>query len=51
MKKNRKVKVFFTINPDLYKEFENHIDINLLDKSKLIEYLIKKYMDQNKDKE
>jgi len=51
MKKSKKVKVFFTIDPDLYKEFINHIDIKLLDKSKLIEYLIKKYMDQNKDKE
>ena len=33
MKNKRKVKVFFTIDPDLYIEFEKHIDDKLLDKS------------------
>ena len=47
MEKKRKVKAFFTIDPDLYKEFEKHIEDNLLDKSKLIESLIKKYLDKN----
>ena len=46
MKNKRKVKAFFTIDPDLYEEFENHIDKNLLDKSKLIEFLIKEYLDK-----
>jgi hypothetical protein len=41
MKNKRKVKVFFTIDPDLYIEFEKHRDDKLLDKSKLIEYLIR----------
>lgn len=49
MKNKRKVKVFFTIDPDLYQYFEKHIDQNLLDKSKLIEFLIKEYMDRNKE--
>jgi hypothetical protein len=48
MKNKRKVKVFFTIDPDLYTDFEKHIDDNLLDKSKLIEFLIKEYMESKK---
>jgi metal-responsive CopG/Arc/MetJ family transcriptional regulator len=48
MKNKRKVKVFFTIDPDLYIEFEKHIDDKLLDKSKLIEFLIREYMNENK---
>jgi hypothetical protein len=50
MKKVRKVKVFFTIDPDLYSEFEKHIDDKLLDKSKLIEFLIREYMNNEKSK-
>jgi hypothetical protein len=46
MKNKRKVKVFFTIDPDLYIEFEKHIDDKLLDKSKLIEFLIREYMNK-----
>jgi hypothetical protein len=48
MKNKRKVKVFFTIDPDLYTEFEKHIDDKLLDKSKLIEFLIREYMNNEK---
>ena len=48
MKKNRKVKAFFTIDPDLFEAFEKLIEDKILDKSKLIESLIKKYMDENK---
>ena len=48
MKNKRKVKVFFTINPDLFTEFETHIDNNLLDRSKLIEHLINEYMIKSK---
>ena len=50
MKNKRKVKVFFTIDPDLYIEFEKHIDDKLLDKSKLIEFLIREYMNNQKNK-
>lgn len=48
MKNKRKVKAFFTIDPDIYEEFEKQIEEKLLDKSKLIEFLIKKYVDDNK---
>jgi hypothetical protein len=47
MNKKRKVKAFFTIEPELNEKFEKHIDSNLLDKSKLIEFLIKKYLEEN----
>ena len=50
MKNKRKVKVFFTIDPDLYIEFEKHIDDKLLDKSKLIEFLIREYMNNENKK-
>ena len=50
MKNKRKVKVFFTIDPDLYEQFEKHIDENLLDKSKLIEFLIREYMNNESKK-
>jgi metal-responsive CopG/Arc/MetJ family transcriptional regulator len=46
--KKRKEKVFFTIDPELYKEFEKIIDDKLLDKSKLIEHLIKEFVDKSK---
>jgi metal-responsive CopG/Arc/MetJ family transcriptional regulator len=49
MKNKRKDKVFFTIEPDLYTEFEKHIDDKLLDKSKLIEFLIREYMESKKN--
>lgn len=48
MEKKRKVKAYFTIDPDLYEKFEKHVDEKLLDKSKLIESLIKKYLDNEK---
>jgi hypothetical protein len=32
------------MSPELYNLFENHIDNNLLDKSKVIEKLIEDYM-------
>lgn len=45
MKNKRKVKVFFTMDTEINKSFEKHIEKNLLDKSKLIEFLIKEYLD------
>jgi hypothetical protein len=44
MEKKRKVKAFFTIDPDLYEDFEKHIEEKLLDKSRLIEFLVKEYL-------
>lgn len=46
MKNKRKVKVFFTMDTEINEEFEKHIEENLLDKSKLIEFLIKNYLDK-----
>lgn len=43
-KTKRKIKIYFSMDPDLYETFENHIDENLLDKSKVIEKLIDEYM-------
>ena len=39
-KTKKKLKVYFSMNPDLHEIFEKHIDKNLLDKSKVIENLI-----------
>jgi metal-responsive CopG/Arc/MetJ family transcriptional regulator len=36
------------MDEEIYNEFEKHIDKNILDKSKLIEKLIKKYLDEVK---
>lgn len=43
-KTKRKIKIYFSMHPDLYENFEKHIDDNLLDKSKVIEKLIEEYM-------
>jgi metal-responsive CopG/Arc/MetJ family transcriptional regulator len=43
-KTKRKIKIYFSMDPDLYEKFEKHIDENLLDKSKVIEKLIDEYM-------
>jgi hypothetical protein len=43
-KTKRKLKIYFSMDPDLYGIFEKHIDQNLLDKSKVIEKLIEEYM-------
>lgn len=47
MKKVRKVRDFYTLDPELYKIFLNHIEIKNLDKSKLLESLVREYMDKN----
>ena len=51
MKSKRKVKVFFTMNPDLYVDFEKILDQKLLDKSKLIEHLIDEFIKKNKEED
>lgn len=43
-KTKRKLKIYFSMDPDLYEIFEKHIDQNLLDKSKVIEKLIEEYI-------
>jgi len=46
--KKKNVKVYFTMDEEIYKEFENYIEENIIDKSKLIEKLIIKYLEENK---
>ena len=46
IKKIRKIKAFFTIDPNLYNDFINHIEKKVLNKSKLIESLIQDYMNK-----
>ena len=48
MEKVEKVKTTFTMDKKLSEEFDNHIEENLLSRSKVIEFLIKEYMDKNK---
>lgn len=44
IKTKRKIKIYFSMNPDLYIIFEKYINDNLLDKSKVIEKLIEEYI-------
>lgn len=45
--KKKKCRVFFTMNSDLYDNFQNHITKNLLDQSKVIEKLIEDFLKNN----
>jgi len=47
--KKKKCRVFFTMNSDLYDKFQNHIEENLLDQSKLLEKLIEDYIKNQKN--
>jgi len=47
LKAKKKLKVYFSMDPDSHELFEKHIDENVLDKSKLIEKLIEEYMKKN----
>jgi metal-responsive CopG/Arc/MetJ family transcriptional regulator len=42
--KKKKIKVYFTMDEELYKDFEKHIEDNILDRSRLIERLIEEYL-------
>jgi hypothetical protein len=46
MEKIRKVRDFYTLDPELYKKFLEHIEAKNLDKSKLLETLVKEYMEK-----
>lgn len=43
-KEKKKMRVYFSMDSELYDKFKNHIDINLLDQSKVIEKLIEDYL-------
>lgn len=49
--KKRRDKEYFTLSPEVRKEFLKHIEENNLNKSKLIETLIEEYMKKVKEKE
>lgn len=42
--KKRKIKIYFSMDPELSKNFDEFLDKNLMDKSKVIEKLIEEYM-------
>jgi len=42
--KKKKIKVYFTMDEELYNEFEKHVEKNVLDRSRLIEKLIAEYL-------
>lgn len=44
MEKIRKIRDFYTLDPELYKKFLEHISNKNLNKSKLIESLVREYM-------
>ena len=46
--KKQKIRVFFTMDSELYDKFEKYIDKNLLDQSKVLEKLIEDFM-KNKE--
>lgn len=47
MKKEKRIKVFFTLNPQINQLFEDYIDKNAIDKSKILEILISEYLKNN----
>lgn len=47
MKKEKKSRDYYTINSELFEIFLKHIEEHSLSKSKLIEFLIKEYLEKN----
>lgn len=47
-KKKRKVKVFFTMDEDIDLSFNEYVEKENINKSKLIQYLIEKYLSEIK---
>jgi metal-responsive CopG/Arc/MetJ family transcriptional regulator len=43
----KKIRVYFTMDEEICKKFEKHVEYNILDKSKLIEKLIINYLKEN----
>jgi hypothetical protein len=48
MKKTKKSKVYFTLNPEVNIILENHIKVDIVDKSRLLETLIIEYLKNKK---
>jgi len=47
MRKEKKVKIYFSLDVELNKIFQKHIEDNIIDRTKLIEILVKKYLEEN----
>jgi len=47
MRKEKKVKIYFSLDAELNKIFQKHIEDNIIDRTKLIEILVKKYLEEN----
>ena len=45
----KKVRLFFTMKPELYEKFQKYIDINMLDQSKVLEKLVEEHLKNNKN--
>jgi hypothetical protein len=48
MKKEKKVKNYFSLDYEINKIFQKHIEDNIIDRSRLVEILIKKYLVEKK---
>lgn len=48
MKKEKKVKIYFSLDAETNKIFQKYIEDNIIDRSKLIEILVKKYLEEKK---
>ena len=46
MKKEKKVKIYFSLDSELNKIFQKHIEENIIDRSKLVEILVRKYLEE-----
>jgi hypothetical protein len=44
--KTKKIKVFFTVDEDINREFEKYCEYNFINKSKIVERLIKVLIDK-----
>ena len=47
MKKEKKVKIYFSLDAELNKIFQKHIEDNIINRSKLVEILVRKYLEEN----
>jgi metal-responsive CopG/Arc/MetJ family transcriptional regulator len=45
MNKKKRIKIYFSMDPELSKKFDDFLDKKLMDKSKVIEKLIEEYME------
>ena len=49
-KKKRRIKIFFTMDEDINLKFDEYVEKENINKSKLIQYLIEKHLEELKNK-